>query len=91
MAPRTKKERIFRHMAREVPEYKLVLLDRDELLDDVTFGGNVTDSTFLLKKYLGNWLRFVQIRWGSDVEINVFSDYDIDFNRYRLGGKVVLE
>lgn len=92
MAPRTKKERIFRHMAREVPDYKIVHLDRYELDDKLGYALFSKDEPFerapFAKKYLGHWLRLAKIRHGEDANIEIWGDYDIDFNRYRLGGAV---
>lgn len=92
---RSKKERIFRHMAREVPDYKIVFLDRDVLADEVDKAGlnPYGDSylTFFFEKYLGNWERLVKIKHGQDTPIEIFSEYDVDFNRYRLGGRLASE
>lgn len=91
MPVRSKKERIFRHMARDVSDVKRVWVDRDDLIDQIAFGGRSNPDTKvadLVDMHLKNWVRLVKIKYGECVEIDIFTDYDIDFNRYRFGGRV---
>lgn len=91
MPPRSKKERVFRHMAREVPDYKIVRLYRDELLDFEWSHAKEDPSKWFIEKYLGWWIRLTKIKYGENIQLDLFSVFDIDYNAYRLGGRIMPE
>lgn len=73
------KDRVFRHMARDAPDYKIMYVDRDELVEQLEF-------PLWFQKSMSHWQRLMDIKHkGEYLEFKHWQDYDIDFNRYRYG------
>lgn len=85
MARKLDKDRVFRHMAKEVPNYKVVYISRDDLLDMHRRDVESAKCPVRVRKVYNHWRRLAEIKFGNYVDYETFTDYDIDFDRYRYG------
>lgn len=83
MAPRTKKERIFRHMARDTSLVFHMVSARSEWIEAL-------DTPPEVAKALQKWQNFVRFRYGGDVKFHISTELDPDFNLVHLRARAVL-
>ena len=82
MPRKLRKDRVFRHMARDAPDYKILYVDSDEL-------ARWNEFPVWFQKAMSHWQRLMVIKHeGADFEFKHWQDYDIDFHRYRYGMEV---
>ena len=72
------KDRVFRHMAKDVGDYLILYVDSDEILKTNEF------PPWFVKRSEW-WRRMVGIKHKGAAEIHMRSDYDLDFMRHRFG------
>ena len=83
MGPRTKKERVFRHMARDTSD-QIVVYSRDSAWDeDLDVPEHVRNS-------LDNWGRWMKIKHGSDVRFKFSNEIKQWSGVVETTGRVVL-
>lgn len=81
MTTRLRKERVFKHMARDTPDRKVMWVCREEVLRELEFPKWFVDTQEL-------WFKLMEIKHGKNVKVHTFSDYDFDFNRVRFVSEV---
>lgn len=83
------RERALRYLAKDVPDYKRVFVDRNDLLEDFEYSHQGFGPPDLVASFLKHWLRMMEIKHeGRARVVTLDAQYDIDFNRYLITGRI---
>lgn len=77
-------DRMRRHMARDTPDSIIIYVDAYDIRSD-------GDLASITEQLFGRWKKKMEIkheRKNPEGRIDIYQEFDIDFNRYRVGARI---